>query len=83
MEGARAAAAHLNGALEGRARTLAHVQHRPYRARPTLGEWLTRNGRAFLAVVFAIRAHISPVCGPEFLVASGFPRRAKASEDRR
>jgi hypothetical protein len=82
MKGTRVAAAQLNGALKGRARTAAQMQHRPYRARPALGEWLTRNGRALLAVVFAIRAHISQVCVAEHPLASGFPRKAKAAGDR-
>jgi hypothetical protein len=82
MKGTGAAAAQLNGALKGGARTAAHMQHRPYRARPALGEWLTRNGRALLVVVCAIRAHISKVCVPERPLASGFPRKAKAAGDR-
>jgi hypothetical protein len=82
MKGTRTGGPGLDGALKGRARTAAHTQHRPYRARPALGEWLTRNGRALLAVVFAIRAHISEVCVPERPLASGFPRKAKAAGDR-
>ena len=82
MKGTRAAAAQFNGALKGRARTAAHMQHRPYHARPALGEWLTRNGRALLAVVFAIPAHNRQVCVLERLLASGFPRNTKAEAGR-
>lgn len=66
MKCARIAGAYLDGALEGRARALAYMQDGSYRS------------RAALFRLFGYRAHISQVCKPECVLASGIPRRAKA-----